>query len=253
MSAFFYIPDSTFLHRCDPRVKIAGLIFFCIWAMIEKTVREMILILAVLLFLFLLGRVVPNLRRMAGLFILIGSMTFGLWLLSSRSEQKYGEWGYFVIYSGAASYAAGMSLRFLNMLLSGLLFLSITSIEDISGGLIVLGTPYPFAFAVSLSFRLVMIFMLNAYTIIEAQKVRGNDVTRGSIVKRIRAYAPLIVPLILSGVKKAEILTLALESKGFSPQNKIDLGGKYVLCLSDKICLCGMGGICAAAICLKFL
>ncbi len=61
----------------------------------------------------------------------------------------------------------------------------------------------------------------------EAQKVRGNNVQEGSIIKRIRAYSPLLVPLILNAVKKAETLTLALESKGFSPHNKISLKGRY--------------------------
>jgi energy-coupling factor transport system permease protein len=93
--------------------------------------------------------------------------------------------------------------------------------------------PYPVAFAFSLSFRLVVVFVATGFTIVEAQKVRGNNVQEGSIIKRIRAYAPLLVPLILNAVKKAETLTLALESKGFSPQNKISIKGRFKMRLID--------------------
>ncbi len=255
MSAFFFIKSDSFPHRLDPRVKITGLIFFCILAVIKESIWEMGLLLAVLLSLFLFSRSLVNLKKMAGLFMLIAGMTFVMWIIFYRSEEKLWVWGggTLAIYSGAGTYAALMSLRFLNMLLSGLLFLSITSIEDFFGGMIVSGLPYPFAFAVSLSFRLVMVFMSNAFTIVEAQKVRGNDVTKGNIIKRIRAYIPLMAPLILTGIKKAETLTLALESKGFSPQNKIDLSGKYNLCTSDKWCLYSMLLAGIAAIFLKYL
>lgn len=253
MSAFFFIKKDSLLHRMDPRVKITGLVFFCMLSLIVNSLWEMGLILAMLLSLFLFSRSGANLKKMAGFFTLIAGMTFMMWLLFYRSEDKLWGWWHIAVYSGAGSHAALMSLRFLNMLLSGLLFLSITSIEDFFGGMIVSGVPYPFAFAVSLSFRLVMVFMSNAVTIVEAQKVRGNDIAKGSIIKRIRAYTPLMTPLILTGIKKAETLTLALESKGFSPQNKIDLSGKYRLRPSDKWCLCVMLLAGMAAVFLKFL
>jgi energy-coupling factor transport system permease protein len=253
MSTFFFINNDSFLHRLDPRVKITGLFVSCLLAVIGESIRGMGLMLAVLLWLFLSSKSGANLKKMAGFFMLIAGMTFMMWVLFYRSEAKIWVWGNLAVYSGAGTHAALMSLRFLNMLLSGLLFLSITSIEDFFGGMIVIGVPYPFAFAVSLSFRLVMVFMANAFTIVEAQKVRGNDISKGNIIKRIKAYTPLIAPLILTGIKKAETLTLALESKGFSPQNKIDLTGKYRLRASDNGCLCVLLLAGIAAVILKLL
>ncbi len=240
MSIFFFVPNDSFLHRRDPRVKIAGLIFLCILAMIEHSLYGQGLMAASLLVLFGCSRTGASLKKMARLFILIGTMTFVLWVLFYQGKTRWMLWGILPVYVGAISHAGVMSLRFLNMLLSGLLFLSITAIEDFYGGMVVLGVPYPFAFAMSLSFRLVMVFMSNAFAIVEAQKVRGNDIGQGNIFHRIKAYAPLIAPLILTGVKKAETLTLALESKGFSPQNKIDLSGKYNFGAADSLCLCAM-------------
>jgi energy-coupling factor transport system permease protein len=237
MSVFFFLDEDSILHRLDPRVKITGFVFFCMLAVATASLSLLGLMLAGLLWLFLIGKCGRNLKKMAGFFMMIAVMICVMWILFYRSDEKLWAWKWFAVYSGAATYGATMSLRFLNMLLSGLLFLSITAIEDFFGGMILMKVPYPFAFAVSLSFRLVMVFMTNAFTIVEAQRVRGNDITQGGLIKRIKAYSPLITPLILTGIKKAETLTLALESKGFSPQNKMDFTGKYCLRTLDKCCL----------------
>lgn len=237
MSVFFYLDHDSILHRLDPRVKIIGLILFCILSVSTTSISLLGLMLAGLLGLFLIAKCSRNIQRMSGFFMMIAVMIFMMWVLFYRSDAILWAWKCFAVYSGAIIHGITMSLRFLNMLLSGLLFLSITAIEDFFGGMIIMKVPYPFAFAVSLSFRLVMIFMTNAFTIVEAQRVRGNDVTRGNVIQRIKAYAPLITPLILTGIKKAETLTLALESKGFSPQNKMDFTGKYSLRTSDNCCL----------------
>lgn len=237
VSLFFFINRNSPLHRLDPRVKITGFILFCLASLTISSLSGQGMMLAALLTLFPVGRSSENLKKMAAFFMLIAAMTFLMWLFFYGGTEKVRLWKFIYICSGAPGYAATMSLRFLNMLLSGLLFLSVTSIEDFFGGMIIMGVPYPFAFAVSLSFRLVMVFTDNAFHIVEAQKVRGNDVTRGHLFKRIRAYLPLVAPLILTGIKKAETLTLALESKGFSPRNKIDLTGKYRLRTADKCCL----------------
>jgi len=240
MSVFFYTKKDTFLHSLDPRVKIAGLLLAFGAAVAAGGIALMLVLLAVLLGLFAAAKSLSSLRKMAALFVLIGIMTFVLWLIFYDGTDLLGSLGPIRIYRDSVHYAAAMSLRFVNMLMAGLLFLSVTSLEDFCDGLILLGVPYRVAFTLSLSFRLVIIFTATGHTIVEAQKVRGNDVEEGGILKRIRAYVPLLVPLILNGIKKAETLTLALESKGFAPDNRIDIRGKYKMSARDAAAL----GIC---------
>lgn len=222
MSVFFYTRHDTFLHRLDPRIKIVLLVlFFAVMAFMHD-IYYLSIILSGILACFIAAGSAENIRKTAIIFGMIGSATFVLWLLFYEGSS-----------GGAYIYAGAMSLRFIDMLLAGLLFLSITSLEEFSAGLVLLGVPYPVAFTVSLSFRLVIVFIAAGFTIVEAQKVRGNTVERGSIIKRIKAYAPLLVPLILNGIKKAETLSLALESKGFSPRNAIQIKDRYRMKLSD--------------------
>jgi energy-coupling factor transport system permease protein len=216
MSVFFYTRRQTPLHALDPRAKVAGLVALFAAASITTAPAPLAVLLAIIIGLFGLSRSFSTIGRTIALLGVIAVTTFGLWFLLYHRHPGF-----------AVLFAATSTLRFVDFLLAGLLFLSITPLEEFSAGLILLRVPYPVAFAVSLSFRLVMLFIDTGFTIVEAQRVRGNTVEKGSIIARIRAYTPLLVPLILNGVKKAETLNLALESKGFSPRNRIDLRDRY--------------------------
>lgn len=242
VSVFFYTRKGTFLHRTDPRVKLLLLVFCFLSIAFVKSISVLGCVFAGISLLFVASRSAANIAKMAGLFCAIGATTFILWL------------AFYTGPSGARiMFAAAMSLRFVDLLLAGLLFLSVTSLEEFSHGLMLLGVPYPMAFALSLSFRLVVVFVATGFTIVEAQKVRGNDVTIGSPWKRLRSYAPLLVPLILSGVKKAETLTLALESKGFSPGNKINVRDRYSMKLADRILLVSAAAVAVGMLVMQSL
>jgi ABC-type cobalt transport system, permease component CbiQ and related transporters len=240
MSVFFYTKRDSFFHKLDPRTKILALAAFFAIIAFANNLYVLLGFLGIIIIFFYAAKSLSNFGKMAGLFGIIGITTFILWLLFYHGPQ-----------GRAFIFAAAMSLRFIDLLLVGLLLLSITSLEEFSAGLMLLGMPYPVAFALSLSFRLVIVFIATGFTIVEAQKVRGNNVQEGSIIKRIRAYSPLLVPLILNAVKKAETLTLALESKGFSPCNKISLKGRYKMRMADWIVLAVCVGAVAGMVVMK--
>jgi energy-coupling factor transport system permease protein len=209
--------------------------------LLASRIEILFIILLVILLFFFLAKSHKNILRMAPLFITIGIMTFLLWAVFYKE------------YDSRWLYAGFLSARFLSLLFSGLLYLSITSIEEFSSGLNLLGVPYPMSFTVSLSFRLVMLFIHTGFTIVEAQRVRGNDVGHGNILRRIKGYLPLLVPLILTGLKKADTLTLALESKGFLPINKINIRPRYRMRLKDWIFIISAILFLASVILLRFV
>lgn len=230
MSVFLYKKKNTAIHKLDPRVKIAMLFWAFLAAALSADIASLGAVFMILLIGFIFSRSTDSILKMAWMLILVGGMTFLLWILSYKGEE-----------AGRVMYASVMTLRFIDMLLAGIFFLSVTSLPDFTNGLMLLKVPYGAAFAVSLSFRLVNTFISTGFLIVEAQEVRGNDATRGNIIKRLQAYAPLLVPMILNGIKKAETLTLALESKGFSPQSKPDLSGRYTISQSDQIAFAALG------------
>ena len=248
MSVFFYVRQDTFLHSLDPRAKLGSLVFLFIASAFASSLTVLAALCASLIALFFISKSTNSLKRMGALFAIIGAMTFILWMLFYEGTEIAFIIGPITVYKGAAASSAVYMLRFMNMLLAGLLYLSTASLEDLSDALILNRVPYKIAFTISLSFRLVLIFVSTGYNIVEAQKVRGNNAEKGGIWKRIKAYVPLLIPLIINGIKKAETLTLALESKGFSPNNKIDLREKHILKSSDIAVMILLAVITAVAI-----
>jgi energy-coupling factor transport system permease protein len=71
-----------------------------------------------------------------------------------------------------------------------------------------------FMFVSALSFTTLLFEMWSS--IVDAQKLRAFDIDRMNLVKRaIRAYIPIITPLILLLFRKANDFQIAMETKGF--------------------------------------
>ena len=52
--------------------------------------------------------------------------------------------------------------------------------------------------------------------IMNAQKARGADIDSGGIIKKIKALLPIIIPLLLSSVRRAIELAEAMESRCYN-------------------------------------
>jgi energy-coupling factor transport system permease protein len=75
--------------------------------------------------------------------------------------------------------------------------------------------PYRVSFAISLSFRLVPLFIDSAVTIVDAQRLRGYDFNQGGPLERVRRYVPVVIPVFMGALRKANNMAMALEARGF--------------------------------------
>jgi energy-coupling factor transport system permease protein len=57
-------------------------------------------------------------------------------------------------------------------------------------------------------------------TIIQAQVSRGLDLESGNIFNRMGKFIPQAVPLFIYAIRHTNLLAMALESKGFSPESR---------------------------------
>ena len=57
--------------------------------------------------------------------------------------------------------------------------------------------------------------MVELDKIILSQKSRGSEISAGSIVNRVRAFIPLLIPLFISAFQRAEDLAIAMEVRGY--------------------------------------
>lgn len=69
---------------------------------------------------------------------------------------------------------------------------------------------------IMIAFRFLPILVDEANRIADAQKSRGCSFEEKGIVKKCRAYLPLLVPLFVSAFRRADALALAMDARGYS-------------------------------------
>ena len=93
-------------------------------------------------------------------------------------------------------------------------FTETTPPYKITSGLCAIGFNYKTAFVITTAFNLIPVFVKEAHVIIDAQRLRG--------MKRsgIKAFVFLLVPLMLSAMRKAQNSSIAMDSRAFGIYKK---------------------------------
>jgi len=118
------------------------------------------------------------------------------------------------------TYSLAMTIRFLALLSSFSVFFMTTSPDDLGLALEQAHVPYSLCFTFTTAVRLVPTMAVDAQTVIDAQRSRGLELDRGNLLKRIRNYIPILIPLIVSAIRRSIELAEALESRAFALVSK---------------------------------
>jgi len=206
---------SSLIHRLDPRVKF----FYVLVMFVLAIIFSELLPLTVLFFLqipfVLVGGVQREwLRSLKGaLFLAIMIFVFNVIFTFL----------YPPVYAPSASpieYPLAMALRFLVLVESFSIFFLTTSPDHLSLALEQSHVPYEFTFAFTTAVRFVPVLAEEAQTIMDAQKARGLELEKGNFLKRIRNYIPILIPLIVSAIRRSLELAEAMESRAWGASEK---------------------------------
>jgi len=219
MSGFLFIERDSFFRRLHPSGKIISLMLMFAAALLLDDPWYMLGLWLVVLPAGYSSGGFRLLARLGFLFSAICIASFVLWAVFIRAGTPLFALGPIQVTVQGTRLAAGNALRLGLMLFCGLIFIASTPIEDLFYGLTRLGVPFPASFALSLSFRLVPIFSESASTILQAQRSRGL-ITSGNPLRKFKSYFPLFVPVFLSALRKVDLLSIALETRGFGALSK---------------------------------
>ncbi len=208
MALTLYVPAPTVLHRLHPVTKLVGLGAFVVAAFVVDDPVVLVPLAAGIAALLALGHGLGNARRFRLMFLLVFVATILVWTFFYRT----------VLVPTWAGFLFGLStaIRLSAFLAVGILFLTTTRVEEIAYGLRCLHVPYTVGFTLTLAFRLVPVFFDAALTIVQAQRCRGLEFGRGSVLARLRRYVPVIVPVFIGALRRADRMAMALELRGFN-------------------------------------
>jgi energy-coupling factor transport system permease protein len=220
MSLFLYIERPTFLHRLNPTVKVLGMLCFFVAAFVTQAPVVALPVAAGVCALLTAAHAWSNVRRLRVLFLMVFVMTFIIWTLFFRGGVPFFTWGPIHVSTAALRFALGMAIKLDTFLAVGIVFLSTTKIEEFAYALTRVGMPYKLGFTMTLAFRLVPVFLEAAGTVVQAQRCRGFNFDEGNILQRMRRYVPVIVPVFMGALRRADGMAMALEARGFQARTE---------------------------------
>ncbi|MEE1200234.1 MAG: energy-coupling factor transporter transmembrane component T [Christensenellales bacterium] len=132
-----------------------------------------------------------------------------LWSIKITSSFSIHIWEY------GFRYGVILALGILNF--SSILIWFFTSTEDkaLTRSLESHGMHYKFAYTFLASFRMIDVFNSKMRHILSSQQARGVE-TQGNLLLRIKAFMPIMLPLVLSAITDIEERVQTLECKGFN-------------------------------------
>ncbi|BBE42251.1 energy-coupling factor transporter transmembrane component T [Conexivisphaera calida] len=118
---------------------------------------------------------------------------------------------------GGSSIASSITsaLEFANFMSYASLLFMITSPEEIDDVLRRIGLPSEISFVLTAAVRFVPVVLRDALSIYDVQRARGLRLSRNP-VKLLRGSMPLIVPLVVTSLRRSEGLAEAMEARGYA-------------------------------------
>jgi energy-coupling factor transport system permease protein len=202
------------IHNLDPRMKFVYVCAVFVAAILFGQILPlMALFLLPIPFVLLAGVQREWLRSLRGAAFLAGFI-FLINILTNFFTSGY------VLTALAVENAAALTLRFVVLVESFSVFFLTTSPDHLGLALEQTRVPYEFAFAFTTAVRFVPVLAEEAQTIMDAQKARGLELEKGGFLKRIRNYVPVLIPLIVSAIRRSLELAEAMESRAWGATKK---------------------------------
>ncbi len=197
------------IHNLDPRIKFIYVIAIFIVAIIFYQLIPLLALFVMQLPFVFLARVQRQWVRS-----LRGAAFLAIFIFVINVATTYFTSGYTIPILKVEE-AASMTLRFVVLVESFSVFFLTTSPDHLGLALEESRVPYEFAFAFTTAVRFVPVLAEEAQTIMDAQKARGLELEKGNLFKRIRNYVPVLIPLIVSAIRRSLELAEAMESRAW--------------------------------------
>ena len=216
-----FFPGNSILHRLDPRTKIILLFVLMILIFAAEGWAAYIFLTVGTIAAIFLSKVPPmtilkSLKPISWIIL----FTFAIHLVSHDGE-TIAKIFIFKITDEGIKFGILISLRLILLIIFSSLLTFTTSpvqltdaMEKILSPLSKFGVPsHEIAMMMTIALRFIPTLIEETDKIIKAQKSRGVDFESGNILKRLKNFVPILVPLFLSSFRRADDLAMAMEAR----------------------------------------
>lgn len=222
-----FIDTDSSIHRLDPRTKLLYLIAYIVLIFSAGNFLTLALLTLFLAVLIPLSKIpfkmyLKNIKTILPIIIITALLN----MFYAGGGTVVFKWWVFTLTVGGIERAAFMSLRIILLILSSAILSYTTSptsltaaIESLLKPLSLLGlgnAVHTMAMTMTIALRFIPTLIEETQKIMNAQKARGADLESGGIIKRIKALLPILIPLLISSVRRAYELAEAMECRCYN-------------------------------------
>lgn len=231
IQVFNYIKRESPVHELTGASKLAMVLLWMLAAMTTFCTPYLILLTIGSLVLFRVSKI--RLKEVKFMLILILSFMLLNNLLIYLFSPEHGVSiygtrtvlvslvGRYTITAEQLLYHANVMLKYTAAIPIVLLFISTTNPSEFAASLNQLGVSYKISYSVALALRYIPDTISEFHDISLSQQARGIEMSKKeNIIKRLKAGAAIIIPLILSSMDRIDVISNAMELRGFGKHKK---------------------------------
>lgn len=228
---FNYIDRPSPIHSLTGATKFVCLMLWSFAAMSTYDTRMLIAMTVASIILFAVGRIhLKDVSFMFGfmvIFLVLNSIC--IYLFSPRHGTQiygtctllFGMSGKYALTAEQLFYHFNYVLKFTATIPIVLLFVTTTNPSEFAASLNKIGVKYSIAYAVALALRYIPDIQRQYHEISQAGQARGIEMSKkASLINRLKAASGILIPLILTSMDRIEIISNAMELRGFGKNRK---------------------------------
>ena len=217
-----YFPGNSFVHRLDPRTKLILLVGYIVALFTAKSWVSYGLCLAFLATSIAISTIpvksiVKGMKPLVVILIFTGLLNL---FFTDGETVLFSVWIITVTLEGLVR-AFFMVIRILMLITATFLLTYTTSPISLTDGLETLLNPlkkirvpvHELSMMMCIALRFIPTLIEETDKIMCAQKARGADFETGSLMQRVKALVPILVPLFISAFRRADELATAMECR----------------------------------------
>lgn len=247
-SISLYEDKGTKLNQMAPETKILYIIVAISVPALLSSRWAGIAFIALSVILLIFGKVLKKtlpILSVSGFVLLTVLIIQGLFRAGNRTPLL--TLGSIVFYKEGVEFAGGILINIINILMSFCVLILTTKPSDMIENFVRKGFSPRFGYVFISIFQIIPQMTETMSTIMDAQRSRGME-TEGNLWIRIKAFIPLISPVIMSSLINTKERALALEVRGFNSKKKktflnderktgMDIYIQIALCISILVAL----------------
>lgn len=216
-----YFPGNSLLHKIDARMKIVLIIILMVSVFICKNYVSLLLSAVLTFILVSISKISFKVILKGIKPILIIVIITTLLNLFFGSGEPIAEFWIFKITEDGLNNAVFMAVRIILLVVLGLMLTYTTTPTALTDAIESLMKPlkifkvdiHSIAMTMTIALRFIPTLIEEVEKITAAQKSRGADMESGSVIRRIKAIVPVLIPLFVSSFRRANELADAMECR----------------------------------------